>query len=535
MKPTLGRLLLVEDRLGDERLFREMLRDLGYPRDAVTTAGSVAAALEALRRDDFEVVFLDLTLPDSRGVETLERVLAGGHDVPVIVFTGLDDQAVGERAVEIGAHDYLVKGEVHADVLARVIRYAVSRHRAIAAAKHESARAAAALARLEATQESRAALEHEVAERRVAQVGLERSLARLQAMRSIDRAIIANRTVTPMLQVVLHEGVKLLGADAAIIMLVDEEAGTLVPTASYGVPMLAHADDPVPLSDPTIAESRRNGWFATRIDEGPSRSPRSDRLRAAGFTAYHAIALHDRERLLGILEVLGRGALPSDRGWRDFLETLADQAAVAIGSAGLQQRLVRANIDLVAAYDATLDGWSRALDLRDHETEGHSRRVTHSTVVLARMVGVAGDELSHLTRGALLHDIGKMGVPDAILQKPGPLDAQEWLVMRQHPALARDLLEPIAFLRPAVEIPYAHHERWDGGGYPEGLVGTQIPLGARIFAVADVFDALTSDRSYRPAWTRERALAYVQAQAGRHFDPDMVQLFVRMEEMAQAS
>ena len=529
MRPPEGRLLLVEDNAGDERLFREMLRDLRYPDEAVAVARTTAEAILLLERASFEVLFLDLTLPDSRGLPTLERVLGAGFDVPVIVLTGMPDQALGERAVAAGAHDYLVKSEVHADVLARVIRYAVSRHRAIAAAKLESARAAAALARLQATQESRIALEHEVAERRVAQGGLERSLARLQAMRSIDRAIIANHSVAPMLQVVLHEGVTLLDVDAASIMLVDEREGTLVPVAHYGVPVLFHADDHVPLDDPAIMAARRHGSHSLRLDTPTSqRFTRADRLRLAGFRSYHVVALHVRDRLRGVLEVFSHDGLPSTPDWADFVDALADQAIVAIDSAGLQDRLVRANVDLIAAYDATLDGWSRALDLRDRETEGHSRRVTESSVELARAFGIVGDDLRHLRRGALLHDIGKMGVPDAILQKPGPLDEDEWTMMRLHPTFARDLLEPIAFLRSAVEIPYAHHERWDGRGYPEGLMGEQIPLGARIFAIADVFDALTSDRPYRRAWTRERALEYVRAQAGRHFDPQVVELFMRM-------
>jgi response regulator RpfG family c-di-GMP phosphodiesterase len=531
MKPSEGRLLLVEDNPGDERLFREMLRDLRYPDEAVAVARNASEAILRLQHDSFEALFLDLTLPDSDGLATLERVLGAGFDVPVIVLTGLPDQELGELAVAAGAHDYLVKSEVHADVLARVIRYAVSRHRAIAAAKLESARAAAALARLQATQESRTALEHEVAERRVAQGGLERSLARLQAMRSIDRAIIANRSVAPMLQVVLHEGVTLLDVDAASIMLVNERSGTLVPVAHYGVPVLFHTEDHVPLDDPAITAARRHGSHSLRLDTpGSQRFTRADRLRLAGFRSYHVVALHVRERLRGVLEVFSHGVLPASPDWIDFVEALADQAVVAIDSAGLQDRLVRANVDLVAAYDATLDGWSRALDLRDRETEGHSRRVTESSVELARACGIVGDDLRHVRRGALLHDIGKMGVPDAILQKPGPLDEDEWTMMRLHPTFARDLLEPIAFLRRAIEIPYAHHERWDGLGYPEGLMGEQIPLGARVFAIADVFDALTSDRPYRRAWSRGRALEYVRAQSGRHFDPQVVELFLQMAD-----
>jgi len=187
-------------------------------------------------------------------------------------------------------------------------------------------------------------------------------------------------------------------------------------------------------------------------------------------------------------------------------------------------------VNLSLAYDDTIDGWSRALDLRDRETEGHSRRVTELTLELARRIGVPEDELVHIRRGAGLHDIGKMGIPDAILLKPGQLTAQEWETMRMHPILAFDLLNPIEFLRPALEIPYCHHEKWDGSGYPRGLQGDQIPLSARIFAVIDVWDALTHDRPYRKAWSRDAALAYIREQSGKHFDPRVAELFIAMLE-----
>src|SRR5690606_12353175 len=170
---------------------------------------------------------------------------------------------------------------------------------------------------------------------------------------------------------------------------------------------------------------------------------------------------------------------------------------------------------------------------RSEETEGHSRRVTEQTVRLAERLGIPRDQLVHVRRGALLHDIGKMGVPDEVLLKPGPLTDAEWALMKRHPEFAYQLLLPIEFLRPALAIPYCHHERWDGSGYPRGLKGEEIPLPARVFAVVDVYDALTSDRPYRPAWTRERALAYIRDNAGSQFDPRVVEEFLRM--MAEES
>jgi putative two-component system response regulator len=183
---------------------------------------------------------------------------------------------------------------------------------------------------------------------------------------------------------------------------------------------------------------------------------------------------------------------------------------------------------LLAAYDATIVGWSRAMEMRDKETEGHAHRVTQLTLTLAREMGIGGDDLVHIRRGALLHDMGKLGVPDSILHKMGTLTSDEWRIMRQHPQYAYDMLAPIEYLHPALEIPYCHHERWDGTGYPRGLKGGEIPLSARIFAIADVWDALTTDRPYRTARDETTALEYLRAQSGKHFDPQMVELFCKV-------
>ncbi len=193
--------------------------------------------------------------------------------------------------------------------------------------------------------------------------------------------------------------------------------------------------------------------------------------------------------------------------------------------------LQQAHADLLASYEATIEGWVRALDLRDQETEGHSLRVTELTVQLARAAGIEEAELVHIRRGALLHDVGKLGIPDAVLLKPGPLTDAEWVIMRQHPQYAYDMLAPIVYLHPALDIPYCHHERWDGSGYPRGLVGTAIPLAARLFAVVDVWDALNSDRPYRKRWPEAEAHAYLQAQSGKAFDPAAVALFLQMIEV----
>lgn len=190
-----------------------------------------------------------------------------------------------------------------------------------------------------------------------------------------------------------------------------------------------------------------------------------------------------------------------------------------------RSKLQEANAQLLAAYEATIESLSHAMDLRDHETEGHSRRVAHLTVELAKLLGMSAEQIVHLRRGALLHDLGKIGIPDAILHKPIALSEGEWEIMRRHPQFAYDMLHPIEYLRPALDIPYSHHEKWDGSGYPRGLRGEEIPLAARLFAVIDVWDALTSDRPYRRAWSKQEALTYIREQSGQHFDPRVVELF----------
>ena len=192
-------------------------------------------------------------------------------------------------------------------------------------------------------------------------------------------------------------------------------------------------------------------------------------------------------------------------------------------------RIVQALGELQRAYDETIEGWSRALDLRDKETEGHSRRVTEMTLSLAREFGIHNaEELVYIRRGAFLHDVGKLGIPDAILLKPEALSEEEMEIMRKHPTYAFEMLSPIAYLRPSLAIPYCHHEKWDGSGYPRGLRGEEIPLAARLFSVSDVWDALLSDRPYRLKWSKEKAFEHIQALAGTDLDPRVVKVFIKI-------
>jgi putative nucleotidyltransferase with HDIG domain len=243
---------------------------------------------------------------------------------------------------------------------------------------------------------------------------------------------------------------------------------------------------------------------------------------------YFGVPLIAKGQIKGVLETYHRSPMEPDSEWKGFLETLAGQAAIAIDNSVLFEELQQTNLNLSLAYDATIEGWSKALDLRDQETEGHALRVTEMTIQLADMMGISTNDLVHIRRGALLHDIGKMAVPDSILHKAGPLTEEEWAIMHRHPEFAYEMLSPISYLRLALDIPYGHHERWDGSGYPRHLPGEQIPLAARIFAVVDVWDALISDRPYRKAFTKTDALDLIRKNKGVLFDPRVVEAFLRM-------
>jgi PAS domain S-box-containing protein len=245
------------------------------------------------------------------------------------------------------------------------------------------------------------------------------------------------------------------------------------------------------------------------------------------------VPMLSKDKVIGVVSVQSYQVNRFTQQDVEVMTLVSNTIAVAIENARLVQGLRETNRDLVEAYDATMAGWTLALDYRDHETEGHSLRVMELTVQLARRMRIAEDQIIHIQRGALLHDIGKIGIPDAILNKPGALTDEEWEIMRTHPRIAYDLLSPIEYLHPALDIPYCHHEKWDGSGYPRGMRGEQIPLAARLFAVVDVWDALCSDRAYRPKWPLEKTREYIRLQAGLHFDPAVVDPFLGMVEPDQ--
>ncbi len=403
----------------------------------------------------------------------------------------------------------------------------------------------------------------------------QRRLANIQSLRQIDMAILGSSEVSVSLGVVLDQVVAQLGTDAASVLLLNEHTRTLryaggrgfrtstprrtdwqlgeglagraalerrliyAPDLSCPDVIAADSTDPelkLPgLNPKSDALSRRSATHEQRLQDADAKAPTGDApSRRSGvpvnenFVSYYAVPLVAAGQVKGVLEVWHRSLLRLDEEELEFLETLAGQAAIAVDNASLFREVQRSNDELMLAYDSTLEGWSGALDLRDKETEGHSQRVTAETLRLAEFMGLPDAELLQIRRGALLHDIGTMGIPDAVLLKPGPLSEEEWAIMKQHPTHALELLSPIVYLRPALEIPYSHHEKWDGSGYPLGLSGTQIPLSARLFAIVDVWDALCSDRPYRKGWPVQRVLKHIRDGSGTHFDPDVVTAFLQI-------
>jgi HD-GYP domain-containing protein (c-di-GMP phosphodiesterase class II) len=356
-------------------------------------------------------------------------------------------------------------------------------------------------------------------------------LNRLTGLRTIDLAITSSLDLRVTLNILLEEVANQLGLDVAGVLLTDPHTQTLEYASGRG--FRTKALEEVRISPGTgfagaaVLERRM-----TLIREAPNMALDSlakSLFSEEGLEFSAAIPLISKGEVEGVLIVGKRSSFNPTDEWLEYLNALAGQAAIAIDSARLFDNLGRANQQLTLAYNATIEGWSRALDLRDKETEGHTQRVTEMTLRLARAMDLFDEEdLIHIRRGALLHDIGKMVVPDHILLKAGPLTDEEWDLMKQHPEYAYHLIYPIPYLRKALDIPYSHHERWDGSGYPRGLRGEQIPLAARVFAAVDVWDALSSVRPYRPSWPVERVMDYLKENAGTHFDPQVVADFIRL-------
>jgi putative nucleotidyltransferase with HDIG domain len=360
---------------------------------------------------------------------------------------------------------------------------------------------------------------------------------RLSALRSIDMAISSSIDLQATLRIFIDRVVSQLKADAACVLLYSPDTLLLVYSAGSGFRSNGINKVRLKLGEGFAGEAalKREEIIVSDISEefGVAKSRAAEKFinsflhNEEGFRSYVAKPLIAQGSVKGVLEIFNRSVFRPTEGWLEFLDAFTSQAALAIEKAALFSDLQMSNIELIKAYNTTIEGWARALDYRDKETEGHSRRVTEMTVQIARVMGITEEELVHVRRGALLHDIGKMGIPDRILLKPEALDEEEYVIMKRHPDISFNLLYPITFLRPAIDIPHCHHEKWDGTGYPRGLKGEEIPLSARIFSVVDVWDALRSDRPYRKGWTKEETIEHIRSLSGTHFDPYVVNIFIR--------
>jgi response regulator RpfG family c-di-GMP phosphodiesterase len=352
---------------------------------------------------------------------------------------------------------------------------------------------------------------------------------RLTTLRDIDAAITSSFDLRLTLNILMDQTLNHLNVDAVEIGLYHPDIQSLTYLASAGFQTPSPTRPQVRLGEGLTGQVIVKQAILHVTDLQNAAETRNEPLiRREGFVTYIGIPLIVKGQIKGVFEIFHRSQLSPTLDWMEFLHTLAGQAAIAIDSSQLFENLQRSNQELRQAYDTTLEGWARALELRDRETEGHTRRVTKLTLDLARFMAVSDKELVNIHRGVLLHDIGKMGVPDHILKKEGPLSKDEWEEMRQHPVYAYNLLSPISYLRGALDIPYCHHEHWDGSGYPRGLKGEQIPLSARIFSVIDVWDALLSDRPYRGAWSPDKVANHLREVAGTILDPTIVDIFFRM-------
>ncbi len=355
-------------------------------------------------------------------------------------------------------------------------------------------------------------------------------IRRLSALHSVDAAITSSFDLNVTLSVILRQLINQLGIDAVDILLVNPVTHMLEFVAGQGFQTKKPQTVSLMIGQGFAGKAaleRRTISVPDFSSQASTPTPFIN-LSSDKFANYSAIPLIAKGQVKGVLEVYQRSSTPPDDEWLDFLATMAGQAAVAIDSSSLFQDLQRTNAELSQAYDAAIESWSQVLELSNRESAAHAHRVVELTLQLARTMGIGEDFLVHYRRGALLHDVGKLAISESLLNKPGPLTEDERRVVQGHAQLAYQLLSSVNYLMPALDIPHYHHERWNGSGYPEGLSAEQIPFPARLFAVVDVYDAITSIRPYRSAWTQEAALEYIEQHSGTLFDPEVVRTFLWM-------
>jgi len=368
---------------------------------------------------------------------------------------------------------------------------------------------------------------HDITEEKAALEKINHELMKLASLRKIDATIMERNDPEKTLEMICSIAVDQLKVDGAITLArlsADNLAQACISRIDTSEEQIVCRT--LELQAASLKQNLRQPFSAKKLELINQILPFDS---ASGKALQHAILpLVVNKRIIGYMQVFSRKAIPTDQEWKDYFHTLAGQTSIAIENITLIANEELAYSELNQAYESTIAGWSKALELRDEETKGHSDRVMVLASKLAKKARLPQSRMDSFRRGVLLHDIGKMGIPDRILLKPGALNEEEWKIMRQHPVMAYDLLSSIPYLKDSLEVPYAHHEHWDGSGYPRGLKGKEIPLSARIFTIVDVWDALSSDRPYRKGWDRLTVTKYLMDNKSVLFDPRLVDLFLEM-------
>ena len=546
----MNKILIVDDQEKNLYLLKSLLGGHGYQ---VIQATNGAEALGLAKVDPPHMIISDILMPVMDGFSLCQEWKKDQQlkNVPFVFYTATyTDPKDEELALSLGAARFIIK-PVETEEFISIIEQVISEvESGVLAVPQESRQEDVAYYRmyneslirkledkmLELEKVNRA-LEEDIAKRKRAEMEIarlfdesQRRLKQVEALHLIDLTISASMDLRMTLNILLKHVESLLEVDAADILLLIPNSQQFKFSAGRGF----HTDGMERTSvRPGTSFAGRAALERKTVVVSGELMAQADRefsktYEREGFVAYAGAPLIAKGQIKGVLEVYHRSVHQSESEWLNLLETLASRAAIAIDNTQLFNDLQLSNLELTLAYDATIAGWSRAMDLRDKETEGHTQRVTDLTLKLARAMNISESQLTHIRHGALLHDIGKMGVPDNILLKADQLTDEEWEKMRKHPDFAYDMLSSIRYLQPALDIPYCHHEKWDGTGYPQGLKGEEIPITARIFAVADVWDAITSDRPYRKGWSKEEALEYIKEQSGKYFDPQVVEEFLSL-------
>lgn len=488
------RVLIVEDVPDDAELMALRLESEGYNLQwqRVQTEEDYLTALKTLP----DLILADWSLPRFSGMRALKLMNEHDLDIPFILVSGSIGEEAAINALHQGACDYILKNR--SKHLGQAVR------RVMDSRRYQQ-------------------------EKKQAENVLEKRLAELEVLYKISSSLRYLDNLDIMLSSLLNQTLLALETEAGAIWLEDPEDGSLYLASARD--WFKNLDNQLPLrpDEGIVGTTFKSGkpYISPEFILDPNTTDRG-RLKTPAGWGGACLPIHSGQDNIGAIVIAVKRPREINAEEIKLLSSVAEMAGIAVHRIRLFEELQAAGKALASAYDETIKGWADALELRDQETEGHSERVTELTLKMARHLGISEEQIIHIYRGALLHDIGKMGVSDTILLKPGPLTDREWEIMHRHPLYAYEMLAPIAYLKPALNIPYCHHEKFDGSGYPRGLKGEEIPLEARIFAVIDVFDALTSDRPYRKAWTRKEALEYINKESGAHFDPQVVELFLNL-------